>query len=183
MEKGLNADQINLLPIGILFVALGAIVLILRRRKRAEWIEKFYAPALLIVLGLVLCLVGIRDITSGHLREGNFSGRAPSTNNQGTAAQEEPYRIVVTWKDYIWITCTLAMIALFVVRKIVLAWHGYGISLIDYGSDGRRLRAIARKERSPLFSRLLQAINLLIPILFVLALVIVILSRVIFAAS
>lgn len=69
---------------------------------------------------------------------------------------------------------------LFVVRKIILAGHGYGLGLMDYGLDRKRFRAIAENETSSTVRILFVAINLLIPLLFILALIGVILTKLVF---
>jgi hypothetical protein len=87
--------------------------------------------------------------------------------------------IAVTWKDQIWIGLVSASVILFFVRKTLLARYGYGIGIMDYGMDARRFATIARSASSTAKRRIFRVINVLIPLLFLGAILILLLVRVV----
>lgn len=100
------------------------------------------------------------------------------TNRPNTINERDS--IPITWKDGIWIACIVAVNVLFFMRKIILAKHGYGIGFLDYGMDHKRFRSIATNEISSIRRLFFTAINILIPVLFISALIGVILVRLVF---
>ena len=80
--------------------------------------------------------------------------------------------------DHVWITLIVVANVFWFARKAILAKHGFGFSFMDLQlQDGKRLRELTEKESDPRRRRLLQVINRGFPVSFVLAIVIMVLSR------
>ena len=83
--------------------------------------------------------------------------------------------IQVTWRDYIWIFFMLLLNLAYFGRKIILAVNGYGISVIG-GKDYARMRDLALKSDKKR-RLILEVINYLVPISFILGLTLCIWAR------
>jgi hypothetical protein len=79
--------------------------------------------------------------------------------------------------DYVWVACAIGANVLFFVRMIILFAYGYGIRYFDWVYQHRKLREIARKQTSERRRRIFNLINVLIPVLLIIAGIVLFLAR------
>jgi hypothetical protein len=78
----------------------------------------------------------------------------------------------ILFVDYIWITFILIVNVLFFIRKGILFKHGHRVAVFFGTRDSMLFRKVAESQDSISRRKFYNAINLAIPILFILAAVI-----------
>jgi len=176
---GSKAESFGSLVIGVVLVIWGVVLLVFRVSKNKPFLERFYIPLFLIMFGGILCFIRPLDLRPGS--DHKLSDRVLRDSIERNDVNEEVEKegsMVLRRTDYLWLSCIIVAVGLFIVRKVVLALHGYGIGLIDYGFDRRRLNSIAEAKTLPKLRFVLKSVNILFPIFFFLGLFILVLSRV-----